>query len=164
MVGNIVMENATVRFRNFSGKEGRYNPAGKRNFCVFLDAENAEKLLTEGWNVKKLTPRDPADPPQDYLQVEVSYKNIPPTIYLISSGGKQLLDEGNIDILDWAEIEKVDLIIRPYSWEVNGKSGIKAYCKTMYVTIAEDEFAELYKDVPDSAKAAAVVSDELPFA
>ena len=148
---NIRIENAKIRFRNFSGKEGRFNPAGRRNFCVFLDDTSASELLDEGWNIKYLQPRTEEDEPQAYLQVAVSYANVPPKVYLVTNKQKTLLDEDTINALDWAELETVDLVVRPYNYEVNGKTGVKAYLKTMYAKIVEDEFADKYEDVPDSA-------------
>ena len=148
---NLVVENARIGFRNFSGKEGKFNPAGRRNFCVFLEKEMGEQLEKDGWNIRWLEPRDLTEDRQAYLQVAVSYDNIPPKIILVSSHGKTQLDESSVNLLDWAEITNVDLIIRPYNWNVNGKEGVKAYAKSMYVTIAEDNFENKYLDVPDSA-------------
>lgn len=148
---NIVIENARIGFRNFSGNEGKFNPAGRRNFCVFLETDLGQTLENDGWNIKWLQPRDEGEEPQAYLQVAVSYDNKPPKIILVTSNGKSQLDESSVNILDWAEIENIDLIIRPYNWEVNGKIGVKAYVKSMYVTLIEDEFESKYVDVPDSA-------------
>jgi hypothetical protein len=148
---NIVIENARIGFRNFSGKEGKYNPSGRRNFCVFLDPKIAEDLVADGWNVRYLEPRDPDDEKQAYLQVAVNFSNVPPKIIVITSKNKTTLEETTVNMLDWAEIENVDLIIRPYNWDVNGKSGVKAYIKSMYVTLVEDEFEKKYRDVPDAA-------------
>lgn len=149
---NIVIEDARIGFRNFSGKEGKFNPAGRRNFCVFIDPELGEVLEKDGWNVRWLEPKDDQADRQPYLQVAVSFDNIPPKIVLITSKGKTSLDEDSVNIVDWAEIQKVDLIVRPYNWSVNGKEGVKAYVKSMYITIVEDEFDGRYIDVPDSAK------------
>lgn len=148
---NILIEDAKLMFRNFGGKEGKFNPAGRRNFCVFLDNDVAKHLVEEGWNIKHLKPLDDETPPQAYLQVAVSFDNKPPKILLINSHGKTLVDEKNVDILDWADIRTADLAITPYQWEVNGKSGVKAYLKTLYATVEEDEFADKYADAPDSA-------------
>ena len=148
---NIIIENARIGFRNFSGKEGKYNPAGRRNFCVFLDPKIAEELVADGWNIRYLEPRDPDDDKQAYLQVTANFSNIPPKIIVITSKNKTTLEEATVNMLDWAEIENVDLIIRPYNWDVNGKSGVKAYIKSMYVTLVEDEFEKKYRDVPDAA-------------
>jgi hypothetical protein len=59
--GALIIEDAVVRFLNFSGKEDTYNRAGDRNFCILLDQSLADQMLKDGWNVKTLKAR--ADDP-----------------------------------------------------------------------------------------------------
>lgn len=146
---NLVIENAQLIFKNFSGKEGTFNPKGQRNFCVILDPEVAKNLKKDGWNVKELKPREEGDIPTQILKVNVKFGHRPPNIVIVSTGGKSRIDESEVNMLDWAEIEKVDLTINPYEWEP-GK--FSAYLKSLYATIEVDPLEEKYSDVKDSAK------------
>ena len=153
---NIVMENARLIFRNFEGREEKYNRKGDRNFGLIIeDPEVAQQLAEDGWNIKELTPKnndDYDDTPEViyWLPVTVRFDNVPPKVMLVTRRKKTRLNEDNINTIDYANIAKVDLTVTPYDWEVNGKSGTKAYLQTMYVTINEDEFADKYADLEEA--------------
>jgi hypothetical protein len=144
-----MVEDAQLLFRNFSGKESQYNRAGDRNFAVVLDPDSAARMLADGWNVKLLDARDEGDAPKAYIQVSVGYKTKPPRVVMISSTGRTVLDENEVDLLDWVEIENADLIARAYTWAVNGKTGIKAYLQSLYITIQEDALERKYSQFND---------------
>lgn len=159
-IDNIKIEGARIIFRNFSGKPDKFNPqGGKRGFNVIIDdMKVADKLAADGWNIKMLNPRDESEEPTPFLPVKVNYGAVSPTIYMITKRNKTLLNEDTIGLLDNADIENVDIIIRPYQYDVRGEQGIAAYVKTMYVVIREDEFADKY-----GGMGSGIEDDELPF-
>ena len=142
----VMIENAELIFRNFSGKEGRFNREGQKTFCVFIDnPDMIEQLVTDGWNIKYTNIREEGDEPRAYLPVEVKYENKPPNVVMITSSGRTHLDNDSIEILDWSEFKTVDLIVNPYDWTMpDGGRGRKAYLKSMFVTIDEDELERKY--------------------
>lgn len=146
----VTMEEVRIIFRNFAGKEGQYNREGDRNFGVILPPDVAERMAADGWNVKFLQPReeDEDETETPWLPVSVNFeKGKPPKIMLVTERGRTALNETTVDTLDWADITNVDLIVRPYTWDVNGRSGIKAYLQSMYVTIEEDELERKYAEM-----------------
>lgn len=146
---NVIMEDVRIIFRNFAGKEGMYNREGDRNFAVLLDDDVAKMMLKDGWNIKRLKAREEGDEEQAYLQISVNFKGRPPQIVMITSRGRNFLGEDEVELLDWADIRLVDLIIRPYEWAVNGKTGVKAYLQAIYVTIEEDALQLKYSGLDD---------------
>jgi len=149
MSGSLIIEDAQLVFRNFAGKEGKYNAEGDRNFCVLLDEGAAEDMLRDGWNIKALRSREEGDPEKPYVQVSVGFKFRPPKLVMITSKGRTHLTESELELFDFVDIKKVDLIIRPYTWAVGGKSGVKAYLQSMFLTVEEDFLELKYADVPE---------------
>jgi hypothetical protein len=145
----ITLEGVRIVFRNFAGAQKQFNDAGKRNFSVVLTPEQASELEKDGWNVKRKPPREEGDEEFCHLKVTVNFGGRPPRIVLISSKGRNQLDEDTAELLDYAELDNVDLIIRPYDWTVNDKTGRKAYLKTLYAKVHEDDLDLKYANVPD---------------
>lgn len=143
----VVIENAKLIFRNFEGAVSQYNRDGNRSFGVLLDREVADKMIDDGWNVKELPEREEGDDPQPWLQVKVNTKNSIPVINLVTKKGITRLYEDTLKIIDSAEIEICDLIISPYEWNVNGKSGVSAYLYQAYITIRETDLDSKYREL-----------------
>lgn len=145
---NIEIENATLKYLNFSGKEGRYNREGDRGFAVVIDdPELAQTLAADGWNVRISRPRDENDQPFHYINVSINFNFWRrPEVYMICNGVKTLLDEESIGELDTARIVNADVVIRPRQWDDNGETKIKAYLQELYVVIERSRFANKYAD------------------
>ena len=143
--GILQIDDARIIYRNFSGAPSKFNREGDRNFAVIIpDQETADDLIREGWNVKIKPPRDDDDSPFMYLPVKIKFNDRGPSVYLKSGRNRTKLDEEDVCCLDNVDILSVDLDIRPYDWEVNGKEGRTAYLQSILVTQEVDRFAERF--------------------
>lgn len=150
----VEIEDAQLIWTNFSGKAGKFNAEGMRNFNIIIDEDTFNVLQNDGWNVRVVLPKndsDPDTPPLYILPVKVSFGKRPPQIQLISSRGRRFLDEETVGMLDFIDIKTCDVVVNPYNYNVNGKVGVSGYLKSLYVTMVEDRFADKYADVPTSA-------------
>ena len=142
------IDNARIIFRNFAGEQSKFNRAGDRNFAIIIeDQETADELVERGWNVKIKPPRDEEDTPFMFLPVKVKFNDRGPAVYLKSGTADPVkLDEESIDCLDEIDILNVEVDVRPYNWEVNGKTGRTAYLQSIFVTQEVDRFASRFEN------------------
>ena len=145
--GILQIDDARLVYRNFEGRGSQFNREGDRNFAVVIDTEEAkDTLINEGWNVKIKDARDDGDVPFMYLPVKVKFNERGPLVYLQSGRNRTNLNEDTVKLLDSIDILGVDLDIRPYNWEVGGKSGRTAYLQSICVTQDVDRFAQRFAE------------------
>lgn len=160
-----MIEGVRIIFRNFRGREGKYNKEGDRNFGIVLPADLAAQMLEDGWNVKYLKPREEdleeaegevADTPWLPCALGYNTKGRPPRVVQITSRGRTNLEEEDMDDLDFVDIatddegnQKVDIIVKPFPWDDDGRTRIKAYVQSLYITIEEDPLAMKYADLDE---------------
>lgn len=152
--GILQIDDARIVYRNFAGRGDKFNREGDRNFAVVIsDEEIYEALVNDrnefgvGWNVKVKPPRDEDDNPFMTLGVKIKFTDRGPNIYLKTGDKMTRLDEESIECLDNVDIASVDLDIRPYDDEINGKPFRAAYLQSMCVTQdITDRFAARYAE------------------
>lgn len=136
------IDDARIIYRNFAGRGDKYNREGDRNFAIVIpDEEMANELTNLGWNVKIKPPREDGDTPFMFLPVKVKFNDRGPNVYLKTGDVQNKLDEESVGLLDNIDIIGVDLDIRPYDWDVNGKEGRTAYLQSIRVIQDVDRFA-----------------------
>lgn len=145
--GILQIDDARIIYRNFSGVGSKFNREGDRNFAIYIgDEDVANELKDRGWNVKIKPPREDGDDPFMFLPVKIKFNDRGPSVYLVTGNKKTPLNENTVSCLDDIDILSVDLDIRPYDWDVNGKTGRTAYLQSIWVTQEVDRFASRMMD------------------
>lgn len=144
------VDNATIKFKNFSGRGGKSNHEGDRSFVWTFDDEDIYNDLLE-WGFspkwKEWIDRTGAEHGEYQLSVKVKYRDgRGPEVHLWSGDDHSLLDEDSIGDLDDMVILRFDFDIRPYDWEVNGATGRKAYLDRCSVETRPNRFARRRED------------------
>lgn len=143
----LIIDDAIIKFPNFEGREEKYNRKGDRNFLLDIPTEEmAQALMERGWNVSIKDKRDEGGDLFMSLKVKVKFNDRGPTIYLNTNGRVNMLDEESAGVIDQIDIASVSMDIRPYDWEVSGKTGRTAYLERMDVVQELDRFAARYAE------------------
>lgn len=143
--GILQVSDARIIYRNFAGVGSKFNREGERNFSIVIpNQEIADELIAEGWNVRIKPPREDFDEPFFHLPVKVKFNDRGPGVYVKSMDRIRRLNEETVGMIDEIDILSVDMDLRPYNWDVNGKTGRTAYLQSMEVTQNIDRFGARY--------------------
>lgn len=142
-------EDATILFKNFSGRPTKYKKeGGLRSFALVLTEEQAEELEQRGYPIKRLRPREEGEIGDPYIRVTARFSNFPPKVYLVCNGKKRLLDEETIGELDTLDIDSWDVIVTPYYWkdEDGVIQGVKPMLYALWANMHQYNLMSKYED------------------
>lgn len=141
---SVMIRNAKLLFRNFSGEPRQYNSEGDRNFSVLLEPELAKQMMEEGWRVKQLKPRPDEEEGDYHLKVTVNYKTgRPPRVQVRTLDKKVEWGVEEVGMLDSADIENADIMINGW-WSDMAGGGYGGFLKTAFITLRVDPLEEIY--------------------
>lgn len=147
-IPNVTIYNCKLIWKNFKGLKNQFGKEGEREFTILFEPNEHRELIdamvADGWPIKTKPPQDEYENEMMFMTVKVAFANVPPKIIQITSGGRNQLSEMTVGELDSAQFSKVDLTLSPYIWNVNGKTGVKPYLKSMYATLDEDDLDRYY--------------------
>ena len=143
------IEDAKILWPNFSGEATKFTREGDQYFTLLIPTEEMYEALMDDvndfgvpWNVKYSEPRSEEEDPFIRMKVKVKFNEYGPKVYLKSGNRTVELDEKSIACLDRMATSNVDMYIRPFDGEANGKPFRAAYLQSMHVT--QDLYADPY--------------------
>lgn len=143
--GILQISDARIVYRNFSGEGTKFNREGDRNFAVVIPTQElADQLIEDGWTIKMKPPREEGEEPFMYLPVKVKFNGRTPAVYIKSGNSVRRLNEETVGMVDDIDIKSVDMDIRGYEWEINGKTGKAAYLQAINIIQNIDRFGAEY--------------------
>lgn len=158
------LEGVRLIWRNFRGEKALFNENGKRKFAIPLDEDLALELRDIGWNIRDNSKKRLEDPSKELLyHLDVTVKldgRVPPRMFIVGKKWSEerqeeisirtLVDDDNVpaSVLDFAPLDYVDLILRPFNYDVNGNQGVVAYLKTLFAFLRADELETKYAHIP----------------
>jgi len=153
---NLQIDNIRLLWPNFSGEKRKFNENGKRIFNIGLEQEEAEQIAALGWPVKSRERVNDEGETEVLHNLKVTVKmdaQKPPAIFLVSTDingnpKRTPLHEDTVELLDALEFSQVDVILRPYNYDVNGTKGVAAYLKTGFFVLAQDDLEKKYAHIP----------------
>lgn len=137
---------------HFSGLRDEFHEDGEYDFTITLPEDTAIELRDLGWtSVKPNEPREEGDPIEWTMQIKLSDRFDLPAVYFIK-GNRRIRMKNMRELADIRRgtCKKLSVVITPSPWSrPDGKSGVTAYAKEMWVEVNESRFSAAYADLEE---------------